>query len=457
MKKAIKSVVLLATTLALGVGLLDPVSTGAALPTTVNGQSLPSLAPVLEKVLPAVVSIEVEGTQVERQRLPEELRFFFGPHFPVEQFNRRPFRGQGSGVIVNAAKGYVVTNHHVVNGASKIGVLLKDGRRLEAKLIGKEEQSDVALLQLGTTKGLKAITFADSDQLQVGDFTIAVGNPFGIGQTATSGIISALGRSGFNLDHFENFIQTDAAINTGNSGGALVNLQGELIGINTAILAPNGGNIGIGFAIPGNMVKNFVDQIVKFGQVRRVMLGISGGNLQEDVAKALKLGIQQGVFVSEVVAGSAAEKAGIKAGDVITGVEGKPLQNFSELKAKIGLMSPDQTVQLDLLREGKPQRVSVRLQFIEPTHIKQENLHPALKGVEMRNGDIKGVKGVEVTRLHKQARAGQFGLQEGDLILMVNRDRVTTVSELSALLSRKPEVLALNVQRGASSVYLILR
>jgi serine protease DegQ len=457
MKKSTKSVVLLATTLALGLGLVHPVSTDAALPTALDGQSLPSLAPILGKVLPAVVSIEVEGTQVERQRLPEELRFFFGPQFPMEQFNRRPFRGQGSGVIVNAAKGYVVTNHHVVNGASKIGVLLKDGRRLEAKLIGKEEQSDIALLQLGSTKGLQAIAFADSDQLQVGDFTIAVGNPFGIGQTATSGIISALGRSGFNLDHFENFIQTDAAINTGNSGGALVNLKGELIGINTAILAPNGGNIGIGFAIPGNMVKNFIDQIVKFGQVRRVMLGISGGNLQEDVAKALHLGIQQGAFVNEVVAGSAAEKAGIKAGDVITAVDGKPLQTFSELRAKVGLMRPDQTVQLDLLRDGKPQRVTVRLQLIEPTQIKQENLHPALKGVEMRNSEIKGVKGVEVTRLQKEARASHFGLQEGDLIIMVNRDRVTTVGELTTLLSRKPEVLALNVQRGASSMYLILR
>nr|WP_253307062.1 Do family serine endopeptidase [unidentified bacterial endosymbiont] len=457
MKKAIKNAVLLATTLAWGVGLLGPVSTGAALPTTVNGQSLPSLAPILEKVLPTVVSIEVEGTQVEHQRLPEELRFFFGPHFPMEQFNRRPFRGQGSGVIVNAAKGYVVTNHHVVKSASKIAVLLKDGRRLEAKLVGKEEQSDIALLQLSSPKGLKAITFADSDQLQVGDFTIAVGNPFGLGQTATSGIISALGRSGFNLDHFENFIQTDAAINTGNSGGALVNLKGELIGINTAILAPNGGNIGIGFAIPGNMVKNFIDQIVKFGQVRRVMLGITGRDLQEDVAKALKLGIQQGVLVIEVVIGSAAEKAGVKAGDVIVAVEGKPLQNFSELRAKIGLMSPDQTVQLDLLREGKPQRVTVRLQLIESTKINQENLHPALKGVEMRSGDIKGVKGVEVTCIHKRARASHFGLQEGDLILTVNRERVTTVSELSALLSRNPELLALNVQRGASSIYLILR
>ena len=208
---------------------------------------MPSLAPMLEKVTPAVVSISVEGTQASKQRIPEQFRFFFGPEFPTEQLQERPFRGLGSGVIVNADKGYIVTNYHVINGAEKIRVKLHDGREYDAELVGGDQMSDVALLKLEKAKNLTEIKIADSDALRVGDFAVAIGNPFGLGQTVTSGIVSALGRSGLNIENFENFIQTDAAINSGNSGGALVNLKGELIGINTAILGPNGGNVGIGF------------------------------------------------------------------------------------------------------------------------------------------------------------------------------------------------------------------
>lgn len=234
MKKPLLALTVLSLSLS---SIIAPLPATAALPLSVDGEQLPSLAPMLEQVTPAVVSIAVEGTQVSRQSLPEQFRFFFGPDFPTEQLQERPFRGLGSGVVVDADKGYIVTNYHVINGAEDIRVKLHDGKEYDAELVGGDEMSDVALLKVDGAKNLTEIKIADSDQLRVGDFTVAIGNPFGLGQTVTSGIVSALGRSGLNLENFENFIQTDAAINSGNSGGALVNLKGELIGINTAILA----------------------------------------------------------------------------------------------------------------------------------------------------------------------------------------------------------------------------
>ena len=265
-----KKQTLLLSALALSIGLslsvLPPAA--ASLPTQVPGQgALPSLAPMLEKVLPAVVSVQVEGTASPTLNMPEELKKYFGDNAPQEQ--AQPFEGLGSGVIIDAAKGYVLTNNHVINQAQKISVQLNDGREFDAKLVGSDEQSDIALLQLIKPSNLTQIAIADSDKLRVGDFAVAVGNPFGLGQTATSGIISALGRSGLNLEGLENFIQTDASINRGNSGGALLNLNGELIGINTAILAPGGGSIGIGFAIPSNMAKTLADQLIQFGEIKR--------------------------------------------------------------------------------------------------------------------------------------------------------------------------------------------
>lgn len=313
-----KKPLLVLTALSLSLSsIIAPLPASAALPLTVQGEQVPSLAPMLEKVTPAVVSIAVEGTQVSRQRIPEQFQFFFGPDFPTEQLQERPFKGLGSGVVINSEKGYVVTNYHVINGANSIRVQLHDGREYEAKLVGGDKMSDIALLQLKNAKHLTEIKIADSDQLRVGDFAVAIGNPFGLGQTVTSGIISALGRSGLNIENFENFIQTDAAINSGNSGGALVNLNGELIGINTAILGPNGGNVGIGFSIPSNMMKNLTDQILKYGEVKRGMLGVQGGEVNSELAEALGLDSSKGAFVSQVVPDSAADKAGLKAGDVI--------------------------------------------------------------------------------------------------------------------------------------------
>ncbi|MDN6550948.1 MAG: trypsin-like peptidase domain-containing protein, partial [Enterobacterales bacterium] len=259
MKK--KSLLLSALALSMGLTMLSAPFANAALPPIVAGQSVPSLAPMLEKVLPAVVSVHVEGMQNAKPT-------------PAAKGGERQFEGLGSGVIIDAAKGYVLTNNHVISNATTIKVQLNDGREYAAKLIGRDEQSDIALIQLTDAKNLTAIKIADSDKLRVGDFAVAVGNPFGIGQTATSGIISALGRSGLNLEGLENFIQTDAAINRGNSGGALINLNGELIGINTAILAPGGGNIGIGFAIPSNMAQSLSAQLIKYGEVKRGVLGI---------------------------------------------------------------------------------------------------------------------------------------------------------------------------------------
>ncbi|MGO1298430.1 MAG: trypsin-like peptidase domain-containing protein, partial [Vibrio sp.] len=233
MKKPLLALTALSLSLS---SIMAPIPASAAIPMTVSGEHVPSLAPMLKKVTPAVVSIAVEGTQVSRQHIPEQFRFFFGPDFPTEQLEKRPFKGLGSGVIINADKGYVVTNYHVIKGADSIKVQLKDGREYDATLVGSDKMSDIALLKLKKAKNLTQIQIADSDDLQVGDFAVAIGNPFGLGQTVTSGIISALGRSGLNIENFENFIQTDAAINSGNSGGALVNLKGQLIGINTTIL-----------------------------------------------------------------------------------------------------------------------------------------------------------------------------------------------------------------------------
>ncbi|WP_224556070.1 serine endoprotease DegQ [Pectobacterium versatile] len=430
----------------------------AALPAVVQGQQTPSLAPMLEKVLPAVVSVHVEGTQVQRQRVPEEFKFFFGPNFPTDKQNSRPFEGLGSGVIIDAAKGYVLTNNHVINNADKIRVQLNDGREYEAKLIGRDEQTDIALLQLNDAKNLVSVKMADSDQLRVGDFAVAVGNPFGLGQTATSGIISALGRSGLNLEGLENFIQTDASINRGNSGGALVNLNGELIGINTAILAPGGGNIGIGFAIPSNMAQNLAQQLVEFGEVKRGLLGIKGSEMTSEMAKAFNVDAQRGAFVSEVLPKSAASKAGIKAGDVLTTLDGKPISSFAELRAKVGTTAPGKTVKIGLLRDGKPQEVSVVLDNSSSASTSAETLSPSLQGASLTNGQLKdGSKGVQIDNVAKDTPAAQVGLQKGDIIIGVNRERIENITQLRKLLEAKPSVLALNIVRGEETIYLLLR
>ncbi len=435
--------------------IIAPVPATAALPLSVDHQQLPSLAPMLERVTPAVVSIAVEGTQVAQQQIPEQFRFFFG--IP-EQTQERPFRGLGSGVIIDAEQGHIVTNYHVINNAEKIRVRLHDGREFKAELVGGDQMSDIALLKLESAKNLTQIDVADSDKLRVGDFTVAIGNPFGLGQTVTSGIVSALGRSGLNLENFENFIQTDAAINSGNSGGALVNLNGELIGINTAILGPNGGNVGIGFAIPSNMMSNLTSQIIDFGEVKRGMLGVQGGEVTSELAEALGYESSKGAFVSQVMPESAAEEAGIEAGDIIVSVNGKKISTFSELRAKVATLGAGKTIELGVVRDGKSKQFEVTLGEQADVQTTAEKLHEGLTGASLTNTtSADSVQGVKVSSVQEGSPAASYQLQEGDIIIGVNRQRVKNLAELRALLETKPGVLALNIQRGDRTIYLVVR
>ena len=416
---------------------------------------VPSLAPMLEEATPAVVSIAVEGTQTSRQQIPEMFRYFFGA--PQEQVQERPFKGLGSGVIINAEKGYVVTNNHVVENADEITVKLTDGREFEAKKLGSDEQSDIALLKIDSDD-LTAIPLSDSDELRVGDFVVAIGNPFGLSQTVTSGIVSALGRSGLNIGGYEDFIQTDAAINRGNSGGALVNLRGELVGINTAIFGPNGGNVGIGFAIPSNMMKNLVDQIAEYGEVRRGLLGIIGSDIDAGLAEAMNAEVNIGAFISEVTPDSAAEKAGLQAGDIITAINGRKLHSFQELRAKIASMGAGAEVELSVNRKGKFMTVDVVLDDATKSTVTAAQIHPALEGATLTNGtDKAGNAGVVISEITRNSPAARIGLREDDVIIGVNRIRTTTVANFREALDDAKGVIALNVKRGNSTLYLVIR
>ncbi|GAA4901527.1 DegQ family serine endoprotease [Ferrimonas pelagia] len=432
----------------------------AAWPSSIDGQALPSLAPMVEQISPAVVSVSVEGTQVARQNIPEPFRFFFGPNSPQGREQSRPFRGLGSGVIIDAKKGHVITNHHVIDNADKILINLSDGREYEAKLIGSDPATDVAVLKI-EADDLTAVTLADSDTLKVGDFTVAIGNPFGLGQTVTSGIVSALSR-GLDGDGYQNFIQTDAAINSGNSGGALVNLNGELIGINTAIIAPSGGNVGIGFAIPVNMVQNLTNQILEFGEVRRGVLGIIGGPLNNETAKLFGLDTKHGAYISQVLPDSAAAEAGIEAGDIITSLNGKNIRTFQELRAKIATMGAGATVKLGVFRDGDRKTIKVTLNEAPGENIQASIIHPALEGAKLSSYNEGGIRGVRVSELDERSPAARNGLQSGDVIIgisLLNRGRVPVqeLGQLREMLSEYDGAFAATVHRDGSNLMVILR
>lgn len=419
-----------------------------------DSDETPTLAPMLEEVTPAVVNISVKGKREVRQRMPDALRFFFGPNAPREQVRERPFQGLGSGVIIDAEKGYVVTNNHVIDDATEILVTLKDGREFDAEVIGTDERSDIALIKIKDGENLTDIEIGQSSDLRVGDFVVAIGNPFGLGQTVTSGIVSALGRSGLGIEELENFIQTDAAINSGNSGGALVTLDGQLIGINTAILGPNGGNIGIGFAIPSDMMNNLVLQLIEFGEVRRGVLGIRGHDLTHDIAKALDIDASNGAFVAESIPGGSADEAGIKSGDVILSVNGSAIASFSELRALVSSMGQGKTITLGIVRDGKSMDIDVTLgsQDVEVT---ASSIHPALEGATLAvSGDPAGI---EITQIEDGSPAARVGLEEGDIIRGVNRQGVSSMGDLRSVIEDTSGVVALNIQRGSSSLYLVLR
>ncbi|MCL9668305.1 serine endoprotease DegP [Rosenbergiella epipactidis] len=473
MKKNILSLSMVALSLSLALG---SASVSAAQTASADSQQMPSLAPMLQKIMPSVVSISVEGSTTVKNQANQQFQQFFGDMTPFCQqgspFMNSPlcqtpnqgqgqggqqekFRALGSGVVINAEKGYVVTNNHVVDNASKITVQLSDGRRFEAKVIGKDPRSDIALIQLKDATNLTAIKMADSDNLQVGDYTVAIGNPYGLGETVTSGIVSALGRSGLNVDNYENFIQTDAAINRGNSGGALVNLNGELIGINTAILAPDGGNIGIGFAIPSNMVKNLTAQMIEYGQVKRGELGIMGTELNSELAKAIHVNAQRGAFISQVLPNSSAEKAGMKPGDVIVSMNGKPLNSFAALRAEVGSLPVGTKLALGIIRDGKPVNVTLELQQSRQDNVSSATIYAGIEGAELSNSVSDGQKGVHVDAVKAGSTAARIGLRKGDVILGVNQQSIANLGELRKVLDAKPAVLALNIKRGNAVLYLL--
>jgi len=430
----------------------------AAMPPVITEQGVPTLAPMIRKVSPAVVNVATRGTIRERGAQnpllddPFFRRFFDVP--PDSGTRARPFQSAGSGVIFDAHSGYIVTNAHVVENASEITVTLQDGRDLKAEIIGSDAPSDVAVLRV-KPDGLTQIPLGDSTRVEVGDFVVAIGNPFGLQHTVTSGIISGLSRSGINPDGYEDFIQTDASINPGNSGGALVNLRGELIGINTAILSRSGGNIGIGFAIPVNMARSVMDQLIRYGSVKRGQLGVSMYTVTPDIAHSLGLPSVVGALVSQVVEGSPADHAGIRTGDVITSVNGQPVKSNSELRNTIGLLRVGDKVDIGLLRDGKPLRVTaVIADTTAGLPAGPESIHKSFEGAVL--GDAPDAGGALVRSVAPGSAAAQAGLRADDVIVGANRGRVSNVHELRER-AKGATVLVLEVRRGATVLLVPLR
>ena len=452
--------------LALALGIATALSTLsvpalAGLPTVDSqGQALPSLAPMLDKTVPAVVNVfsrsKVAVQQNPLMADPFFRRFFNVPDQPQEQIAQ----SRGSGVIVDAQKGYILTNNHVVDHAFEISINLNDGRTLPAKLIGTDPETDIAVLQVQAEK-LTALPMINSDSLRVGDFVVAVGNPFGLGQTVTSGIVSALGRSGLGIEGYEDFIQTDASINPGNSGGALVNLRGELVGINTAILSKSGGNVGIGFAIPVNMAKEVMAQLIQHGEVRRGALGAQAQDLTPELASAFDLKEQKGAVVTQVTEASPAAKAGLKAGDIITAVNGRPVHDSADVRNIIGMLRIGQKVDMTIQRDGKPKSIVALIEEPRAVSLQGDKLNPRLAGATL--GDIiEGmpiygkVKGVAVLEVEMGSAAFRAGLRKGDIILQANHKPVTSMAELRGAIDKNSAVL-LNIQRKDGALFILIQ
>jgi len=435
----------------------------ATLPAAVDGQPMPSLAPMLQRVTPAVVNISTTTRVQVRDAYFDDpmVRQFFGlPATPRERVEQ----SLGSGVIVDAAKGYVLTNNHVVGGADDISVTLQDGRTFKGKLVGADPDTDVAVVQI-PAQNLTALPLADSSKLRVGDYVVAVGEPFGLSETVTAGIVSALSRSGLGgpdsaSSGYQNFIQTDASINPGNSGGALVNLRGELVGINTMIFSPSGGNVGIGFAIPSNLTSSVMAQLLAHGKVERGSLGMQTQAITPRIAQLLKLEDDKGVVVTGVNPGSAAEHAGLQPGDVLTTLNGKPLHNEQELRNTEGLLPLGSTVQLGVLRDGHSRQVSATLAAEKLASLDGGKLDPRLAGVRFselsqRQRD-QGLYGVAISAVQPGSRAARAGLSTDDMLIGVGNQRITSLRMLGGLAGVHPRQLVLVVADADGSRYVVV-
>ena len=434
---------------------------------------MPSLAPMIKRVSPAVVSIGIRGAVREQQRNPLLEDPFFRRFFnvpPDQGARERPFQSAGSGVIVEARRGYIITNAHVVENAREITVTLFDEREFPAKLVGSDPRTDIAVIQI-EAPALTQIVLGDSDRLEPGDYVAAIGNPFGLQHSVSYGIVSALGRSGMNPDGFESLIQTDASINPGNSGGALVNLRGELVGINNMILSGSGGNIGIGFAIPVNMAQSVMDQLIRFGSVKRGQIGVTLAPVTADIAQALGLGAPNGALVTQVVRDSAAARAGLRAGDVLTAVNGKAVRSVTEFRNAIGLLRVGDRADIGLLREGKTLKVAAVVTDpamngagvlppsagAAPAGAGAGALHRGLQGAELVDQTDDGVAVRAVTA---GTPAAGYGLRPGDVIIAANGAPVATRADLvaaSAAAATRGGTLVLQVRRNGEVTIVLLR
>ena len=445
--------------IAVSLVLAAALAQGQSLPPRIGDQELPSLAPIIDEVAPAVVNISVRANMSAVNPLSRDP--FFGQFLPPP--GRREVQSVGSGVIVDAENGYILTNFHVIENADEITVALMDDRSLEATVVGSDADSDIAVLQV-QPEGLEEMPLGDSEEIRVGDFVLAIGNPFRLRHTVTSGIVSGLGRTGINPEGYEDFIQTDASINPGNSGGALVNLRGELIGVNSAIYSGSGGNIGIGFAIPVNMARSVMDQIISFGGVRRGLLGVNIGTVTPAIAESYDLDEASGAFVTEVTSGSAAEAAGLQIGDVIVSVNGESMDGPGSLRNTIGLLRPGDTVTVGYVRDGRMRRATATLgERSSPGRAQRlAEMDPVFEGTEFAThneaqADFSGTEGVLATSVENDSAAYQNGLRTGDIITHINRQRVRTVEEAQEIIGSARSSVILQVTRGNRGVLILMR
>jgi serine protease Do/serine protease DegQ len=440
-----------------------PADAGALPQTDSAGGALPSLAPMVERVSPAVVNISSTSlARAQESPLYRDpfFRFFFD--MPERAPQQRSSQSLGSGVIVDAEHGLVLTNNHVIDHASEIKVTLMDGRQLTATLVGTDPDVDIAVIRI-PPEDLTAIALADSDRLRVGDFVLAFGNPFGLRNTVTSGIVSALGRSGLGIEGFEDFIQTDASINPGNSGGALVNLRGELVGINTAILGPAGGNVGIGFAIPINMASQVMMQLVEFGEVRRGRLGAISQDLTPELAQAFGMErYQPAVVITEVGADTPAARAGLKSGDIIVSVNGRKVRSSTEMRTIVGLLRIGDEVRIEYRRDGRDYATTARVTELPRTQLLGKDLHPRLAGavfsaLDEHSAQRSQMQGALVTSIEPGSMAQRGGLRQGDVVVSVNRVAITTLQDLAPALRTGGNRILLNVRRGDAALFIVMQ